>query len=421
MPHPNHLQSILSHPHFNSISLLHPQDYETRACEFLYPLYMDELCVVVKKARRIPSILLPLVVFDENIWLSLFSAGILIGIVWSLLRFINNVMKRPSDFSERVEFYMNSYNFSHFQAHQSQLRQYSQVFMDSWLILLSVPMRRFTRVQNERLFVASVCLISMIFVSMYQSLITTVFVRPLYFKDINSLSQLDKSGVELNVKYAGYLTDVFPRDSTDLFRSLSKKMKLVETNVSAMDLVKNNKNVATITRKSTVHLDNFEYFVKKQLHLIDKECPKNYFVAYMLPVHSTFFDTFNRILFDIHRFGFIQKWISDINFEATLTNMKSFEDEATHSKVLSIEDFKLPFLVLLGGNSCGGVVFALEFLIWVCWRSSGMVEENREKFEDSGEVGRIEDDSGNVEASETTEEVSEEMAEQQVKVEISNC
>lgn len=88
---------------------------------------MDELCVVVKKARRIPSVLLPLVVFDENLWLSLFSAGILIGIVWSLLRFINNATKRPVTFRDRIKFYTGTYNFSYFLAHQSQLRQYLQV------------------------------------------------------------------------------------------------------------------------------------------------------------------------------------------------------------------------------------------------------------------------------------------------------
>lgn len=324
---------------------------------------MDELCVVVKKAPRIPSVLLPLVVFDENLWLSLFSAGILIGIVWSLLRFINNIMKRPSEFDGKIGFYVASYNFSGFLAHQSQFRQYVQVFVDTWLLFLSVPVRRFTRVQSERIFIASVCLISMIFVSMYQSLITTVFVRPLYFKDINSLAQLDKAGLEIDVKYAGYLTDVFPSDSTDLFKSLNRKMKLVETNFSAMDLVRDNKRIATITRKSTVLLDNSEYFMKKQLHLIDKECPKNYFVAYMVPMHSVLYERFNEVLFDIHRFGFIKKWINDINFEVTLKNTKIFREESTQSKVLSIEKLKFPFLVLIGGNSFGVIIFIVESLI----------------------------------------------------------
>jgi hypothetical protein len=329
---------------------------------------MDELCVVVKKAPRIPSVLLPLVIFDENLWLSLFLAGILIGIVWSLLRFINNKMKRPSNLTDKVEFYIDNYNFSRFLAHQSQLRQYVQIFVDTWLLFLSVPMRRFTRVQNERIFIASVCLMSMIFVSMYQSLITTVFVRPLYFKDINSLEQLDKSGAEIDVKYAGYLTDVFSSDSTDLFKSLNKKMKLVETNESAMDLVRDLKKVATITRKSTILLDNSVYFMKKQLHLIEKECPKNYFVAYMVPVHSVFYDRINEILFDIQRFGFIKKWINDINFEATMTNMKDFHDETPFSKVLSIEDFEFPILLLIAGNILGALMFAIEIMTFFLYR-----------------------------------------------------
>lgn len=324
---------------------------------------MDELCVVVKKAPRIPSELLPLVIFDENLWLNLFFAGVLIGVVWSLLRCMNNNMKRPLDLSDKVQFYIDNYNFSRFLAHQSQLRQYAQVFVDTWLLFLSIPVRRFTRVQNERLFVASICLISMIFVSMYQSGLSTVFVRPLYFKDISSLTQLDASGNKIHVKYAGYLTDVFPNDSTDTFRSLRNKMLLVDTNMSAMDLVGNFKKVATITRKSTILLDNSVYFMRKQLYLMDKECPKNYFLAYMVPVHSVYLDRINEILFDIQRYGFIIRWINDINFRATLMNMRNFHDGQAASKVLSLDDLKFPFFVWIGGNSFSFVVIAIEFTI----------------------------------------------------------
>src|SRR5690349_12926840 len=121
---------------------------------------MDELCVVVKKAKRIPSLLLPLVIFDENLWLSLFCSGILIGIIWSMLRFINNSIKRPSDTVESIEFLIQSYNLSPFLAKQSQLRQYTQIFIDSLMLYLSVPMRRFTRVQSERIFISAICFAS---------------------------------------------------------------------------------------------------------------------------------------------------------------------------------------------------------------------------------------------------------------------
>lgn len=179
------------------------QDYDTRACEFAYPLYTDELCVVVKKAARIPSELLPLIIFDEYLWLTLAIAGIVIGIIWSAIRHFNNVLRRPQDLSHRINFYMESYNFTMHRAQQTEWQQYSQVVIDTWLLFLSIPMRRFTRVQNERLLVAAVCLVSMIFVSMYQSGLATVFLKPLYFKDITSLEQLDNSGQVIQVKYAG--------------------------------------------------------------------------------------------------------------------------------------------------------------------------------------------------------------------------
>ena len=342
------------------VNLFFQQDYDTRSCEFTFPLYMDELCVIVKKAGRIPSIILPLVIFDENLWLSLFSTGIFICIIWSILRTLNNILKRPLTPFSRTEFYIESYNFTHFLATQSEVRQYFQIFIDSWLYFLSIPVRRFTRVQNERLLIGAVCLTSLIFVNLYQSGMSTVYVEPIYYKDINSLKQLDSSGIEINVKYPGYMTDVFPNDSTGTIRNLHNKMHLKENEKFAMDMVNNSKNIASITRKSTAKLDNSIYFIRKDLHLV-AECPRNYFLAYMVPVHSPYLERINEILFDIHRFGFIIKWINDLNFQETLRLMKSFHREK--SKVLSLDDLRFAFILCIFGNSLGVLILLIEYLI----------------------------------------------------------
>lgn len=340
--------------------------------EFTYPLYTDQLCVVVKKAARIPSELLPLVVFEQNLWSSLFIAGFLIGIVWSILRAVNNNLRRPPEDEALIDFYVVNYSFSRFLAQQSAVRQYIQVFVDTWLLFLSIPMRKFTRIQSERVFISSVALTSIIFVSIYQSLISTVFVKPLFFKDINSLEQLDISGAIIKVKYPGFLTDVFTNDtaSSDTFIHLNKRMKLIDNlDVSTLDLVRDLPNLATITRKSTLLLDNSIYFMKKQLHLID-ECPKNYFLAYMMPTHSLYAERINEILFDIQRYGFIKKWIDTVNFRATLINMRSMRDEEEPSAFLRFDDLKFPFYVVVGGN-CFGVFVLLAELLINCTCSKG--------------------------------------------------
>jgi hypothetical protein len=237
------------------------------------------------------------------------------------------------------------------------------MFIDTWMIFLSVPMRRFTKVPNERLFISTVALVGMIFISMYQSGLATVFVRPLYFKDISTLEQLDKAGFAIQVKYSGYLTDVFPNDSTAMFRHLREKMKLVETKESAMELVRDHDNVATITRKSTTQLDNSIYFTRKELHLIEKECPKNYFLAYMVPTGSVYLNRINEILFDIHRFGFISKWIDEMNFLATLLNTKELHDDSSSAKVLSMNDLKFPYFLLAAGNALSFSVAVAEVIL----------------------------------------------------------
>lgn len=47
------------------------KDYETTTMEFSVPLYSDDLCLIVKKAGRIPQFILPLITFDDSLWIAL--------------------------------------------------------------------------------------------------------------------------------------------------------------------------------------------------------------------------------------------------------------------------------------------------------------------------------------------------------------
>lgn len=47
------------------------KDYETRSVEFSTSVYSDDLCLIVEKAGRIPQFILPLITFDESLWIAL--------------------------------------------------------------------------------------------------------------------------------------------------------------------------------------------------------------------------------------------------------------------------------------------------------------------------------------------------------------
>ena len=47
------------------------KDYETQSIEFSAPVYSDDLCLIVKKAERIPQFMMPLITFDKSLWIAL--------------------------------------------------------------------------------------------------------------------------------------------------------------------------------------------------------------------------------------------------------------------------------------------------------------------------------------------------------------
>lgn len=47
------------------------KDYQTRSVEFSASVYSDDLCLYVKKAGRIPQFILPLITFDDSLWIAL--------------------------------------------------------------------------------------------------------------------------------------------------------------------------------------------------------------------------------------------------------------------------------------------------------------------------------------------------------------
>ena len=323
--------------------------------------------MVVKKAKRIPPSILPLVIFEEMLWISLLGAVVLIFVFWSIMRYVlKQQIKRfcmASRFSKNAEFVANKkiFNLTNSLAGRPFIYQIMQLFVDTLMLIMSAPMRRFTKSQNERIFITSICLFSMIFVSIYQSSLAGVFITPIYYKDINNMQQLDESGIPIVVKYAGFLTDTFPENSSKIDQNLHDKMKLTNTTVGALALVNNSgKEIATVTRKTTIRLENSVYFQKKNLHLIP-DCPRIYNLAYVVQKHSVYLEMFNFHILDIQRYGLINKWINDMNFGSSLENLRNHGVEHVAStKVLTMYDLQAPFYVLAAGALFSLLVFLFE-------------------------------------------------------------
>jgi hypothetical protein len=185
----------------------------------------------------------------------------------------------------------------------------------------------------------------------------------LYYKDINTLEQLEQSGQEIRVKYKGFLDDVFPENSTIVIQNLRRRMKLVTLRAQLMREIADtdqSQTFGTVTRKSSTTLDNAYYFSSSQLNMV-KECPRTYNIAFILPKDSVFADRINDILQRLLNAGLIDQWIDEMTYNNTLENLKKFgPNYEANFKVLTVVDLQLGFFILGVGCFLSFFVFLLE-------------------------------------------------------------
>lgn len=323
------------------------KDYLSPDVEFTSSIYQDELCLISRKASRIPQSLLPLVCFEVDLWVCLFFTIIFAALFWSFVRQVNrNIVGKRATGS--VEFV--------------------QIFVDTAMLTISAPLRKFPVINAERAFIASICLISLVFVSIFQSSLSTVFIKPIFYKDIHSLAELAEAKLLIYVKYAAMMDDMFPANSTGVVAQLHDQMRRVGTTSSVMAQLSVAGNFVTVTRRCTTYQDNAYYFSSRQLHLID-ECPRIYNLGFMTRRSSVYLERVNEILLLLNNGGFHQKWIRDLNYKyAWVIRLKYGSFHENSFKVLTIGDLQLPYYILGMGFSVSLLVFIVEIL-WVKWNN----------------------------------------------------
>ena len=270
---------ILNHSSDIAFTTFFVKDYLTHDIEFTVAVHQDEMCVMVKKASKIPESLLPLSIFEPELWALYFGMGIIFALAWIFIRFMNEtkvIMREHRN--DQIKYCkkhkcvmtvddLNIFNIDPEIEKGPAWRKIVQIFIDSFILLLSAPYLRFPKISIERFFLSTILIVSLIMVSMWQSYLSSVLVNPVYYRDISTLQELDDKGYKIPIKYLGYLDDVFPINSSQVNENLRKKMYYTNTKDKLMDRVYQKGNLATITRKSTTTMDNAIYLMKMQVYL----------------------------------------------------------------------------------------------------------------------------------------------------------
>lgn len=239
---------------------------------------------------------------------------------------------------------------------QPKILRYVQIIIDFSILFLNAPLRRFPRASNERIFIGAVCLLSLNIVSLFQSSLATVFIKPMYYRNIDSLQQFAETQKRILIKYPAMLTDLFPEDSSEVFRILNSRMVLVaKPELTATDVI--NLGMATVTRKINSKLSSDD----ENIHLIP-DCPRSYNIAYVLAKNSFYLETVNAIILDIAQFGFIKKWIDEEYFKAQLKGLRHHPPITARARVIRVDDLQLAFAILAVGLALGSIILLIEKL-----------------------------------------------------------
>lgn len=302
--------------------------------EFTVPVYQDRLCVMVKRAEKVPLALIPLMIFDSQLWLYLVLVYFTIAFTWHILRFLNK-------------------NLTTSKTSQSLL----QSSIDTAVLIFSSPYgSRFPKIQSERVLISSICLFSLIVVAAFQSSLSTIYTKPMYYKNIETLEELDESGKRINSKYKTFLDDAFPLNSSELIDRLAKKVVWIQNESMIYRIDKYHE--AGLTRKIQFDLS----YKSRNLHMIS-ECPRKYRIAFVVPDNFYFLEEINRIFLRISEAGIVRKIIGLVSFTSNLQySIKN--PQAMKKTNFTLQDLQLGFYALLGGLTVSILVFAMESL-WI--------------------------------------------------------
>lgn len=321
------------------------KDYFTRKISLSVAVYDDKLCIYTQKARRIPNSVLPLFSVHYKVWLFFFLMTISCSIIWFILRLINLWLKIIGEYPTKTYVW-----------------QYMMILVNTCLACIRHTLLKYPSIANERMLVISICLVGVIFGAIFECSLSAVYIQPLYFKDINTLQELNTRDIKILYKYKAMIDDLFFSETSALFKSLHKKLRYSSAHI--INEVMKNGNAAGVSRYKTLNLDYFNFVVSKRISIIPV-CPKYYTLSYIWPADAPWGDAINTLLLRFLSAGLIQKFEQEMKIDVDIKIMvERLYEKSVYFRILSVSDFQLAFYAVIIGSVLSIITFFIEIIIY---------------------------------------------------------
>ncbi len=311
------------------------------AAEFLY-LYsfnVDNFCVVVPKAGKLPKYLIPFKSFPTAVWTAL-------AIVFASTYWFQTIIK------------IFDLKFI-----DSARKLTGSTFLTTLSATLNFPLpsSRY-RYLKCRIILVTYLSFMYVMVSSFQASLVTLLSIPNRYRDIDTWEELSSSTLDIRTASSS-IKRIFVEDST--WHEVGRRLKVAKPNET------DNLDFAFFTRIAHTHRRYVHDFVIKkgnrtyEVHTMS-ECPLTYYTSHVVSKKFPFVNEFDSIIKRVIEAGLIKKWDSDSNYalDSDYVVPKNVTPKIRqlghYPQPLSLEDIEIAFVILVVGNMCGILAFALE-------------------------------------------------------------
>ncbi|XP_059620702.1 uncharacterized protein LOC132264493 [Phlebotomus argentipes] len=248
--------------------------YDTEDLDFLNSIMTDQFCLFTPKAGIKPKWLATFKCFRPDVWLIILLSNLICG-------FIRHCIKRW----QRL-----------IAPKQEKKHPLARILFETWNVMMAAPSIMLPKRSAERFFMAICLLMNVIITGTFQGTLFTSITTPGSYKDINTLQELDESGLIISTP-SEQLFELFGDGGTPVLDSLKRKMKMIER--TTFDKIRYNEETVFISRKADSVLNIEMEYLKPDgnpaFHVVP-ECPRNYHMAYIVRKGWAFSTLINNVI-----------------------------------------------------------------------------------------------------------------------------
>ncbi|XP_076547413.1 uncharacterized protein LOC117610092 [Osmia lignaria lignaria] len=306
--------------------------------EFTATVGFDEVCVITPKAAKIPKGLRMYQIFQPSVWFCIILSSILAYLAWYYIQvFASRRLKKidGQGIALHTLFVISGY---------------------------PIPLPNAT---SERCLLVGVLISSTTIVGVFNGMLYTMFTNDVYYKEINNLKQLDKSG--LPIGYSASTKDLFGTKNdlnlNPIFKRLQKKMIYIPNNI---EMTATYRNVSGLLRKQHYLLIGHTLrnkYGEKLVHRM-KKCPAKFYLACLLPSNSFLRERINILINRLNQAGLPPLWrevsVLEHALKMKLNLGKHHNHKNNNFEALRLKDLNVCFVIFAIGQLSSIIVFFYE-------------------------------------------------------------